>query len=186
MAIPQPSKPSQTHHYRDEQWLPYPVESVFAFFANPQNLPPLMPDWQQARIEAATYKPAPAPPDGRDRPAGIVAGDGTLLTLSFRAFPLLPVRLTWVAQIGDFEWWRGFCDSQLKGPFRYWHHCHSVRSEGHPQTGEPGTRLLDDVEFALPLEPLSRLALPIARAQLEAMFAFRHMRTLELMARQYG
>ena len=39
------------HPFAAEQWLPYPVELVFAFFANPQNLPRLMPAWQKARIE---------------------------------------------------------------------------------------------------------------------------------------
>ena len=35
------------HTFTSEQWLPYPVEPVFAFFANPENLPRLMPKWQK-------------------------------------------------------------------------------------------------------------------------------------------
>ena len=181
MSIRSPGRPQRTHHYHDEQWLPYPVETVFAFFADPRNLPPLMPGWQQARIESATFKPASPSPAALERPAGIVAGNGTLLTLSFRAVPLMPLRLKWVALISDFSWLQGFCDSQLRGPFRYWHHCHRVRSQPHPETGQPGTRLFDDVEFALPLEPLSRISLPIAQAQFKKIFEFRHKRTLELM-----
>jgi hypothetical protein len=32
-----------TQHLETQQWVPYPVELVFAFFANPANLPHLMP-----------------------------------------------------------------------------------------------------------------------------------------------
>ncbi len=38
------------HTFQTEQWLPFPVELVFAFFAYPENLPRLMPAWQKARI----------------------------------------------------------------------------------------------------------------------------------------
>ena len=41
------------HSLQTEQWLPYPRERVFAFFADPGNLPPLMPEWQRARVERA-------------------------------------------------------------------------------------------------------------------------------------
>jgi len=30
-------------HFEAEQWVPYPVEQVFRFFANPGNLPRIMP-----------------------------------------------------------------------------------------------------------------------------------------------
>ena len=47
------------HFFQAEQWLPYPIETVFAFFANPENLPPLMPAWQKARIEKLSIVPPP-------------------------------------------------------------------------------------------------------------------------------
>ncbi len=45
------------HRFRTTQWLPYPVELVFAFFANPANLPKTPPDWQQARIDEIELTP---------------------------------------------------------------------------------------------------------------------------------
>ncbi len=168
-------------HFHAEQWLPYPVDFVFAFFSDPANLPRLMPKWQDARIEHATFQPPPARPDG-PQPSNIVAGDGTRLTLSFRPVPLLPVRLSWDAEIAEFVWNEQFCDTQLRGPFRFWHHCHRVRAAADPENGRPGTMLRDEVEFELPLDPLSRLALPIVRAQMAEIFRFRQQQTLELMA----
>lgn len=163
--------------FETEQWLPYPVEVVFAFFADPRNLPQLMPDWQKGRIEEAAMRPPPALPEGAKRLPGTVAGDGTRLWITFRALPGVPVRLGWEARIEDFAWNKGFCDTQLRGPFAYWHHCHRVTA------AEGGTLLRDEVEFSLRADPVSRLVLPVARTQMEAMFAFRHKRTEELMGR---
>jgi len=169
-------------HFQAEQWLPYPVELVFAFFSNPENLPRLMPRWQAARIEEANFRPPPPRPEGSPGYPGIAAGDDTRLTISFRPFPYSPVRVSWEAAIGHFIWNQQFCDTQLRGPFFFWHHCHKVSAAANPETGAPGTLLSDEVEFQLPLDPVSRLALPLVRRQMATMFRFRQQRTAELLA----
>jgi len=169
-------------HFSAEQFLPYPVELVFAFVANPENLPRLMPKWQAARIEEANFRPPPRPPQGTVRYPGIAAGDGSRLTISFRPFPYSPVRMAWEAAISHFVWNEQFCDTQLRGPFHFWHHCHKVSSAANPATGQPGTLLRDEVEFQLPLDPISRIALPLVKSQFAAMFRFRQKRTAELLA----
>jgi ligand-binding SRPBCC domain-containing protein len=163
--------------FHAEQSLPYPVELVFAFFANPENLPRLMPKWQAARIEEASFAPPPPRPEGARRYPGIAAGDGTRLTLSFRPFPYSPVRVSWEAAISHFVWNEQFCDTQLRGPFHFWHHCHRV-SAGL----DGGSVVRDEVEFELPLDPVSRVAMPVVRSQMAAMFRFRQQRTAELLA----
>jgi len=167
--------------FHAEQWLPYPVELVFAFFANPENLPRLMPKWQAARIEEAYFRPPPAAEAGQRYP-GIAAGDGTRLAISFRPFPYSPVRVAWEAAISQFVWNEQFCDTELRGPFHFWHHCHKVAPVVNSQTQQAGTLLRDEMEFELPLEPLSRITLPVVRAQMGAMFRFRQRRTEELLA----
>jgi ligand-binding SRPBCC domain-containing protein len=163
-------------HFHAEQHLPYPLETVFAFFADPANLPRLMPDWQRARIERADYvapTPPPRPFPGSD---AIIAGSGTKLTLTIRPVPFSPVRLPWDALIEDFRWLEGFCDVQVRGPFKYWRHCHTVKAE------DGGTHLRDAVEYELPLGFLGSFANTIfVRKQLEATFRFRQRRTLELL-----
>jgi ligand-binding SRPBCC domain-containing protein len=170
--------------YHSEQWLPYPVEVVFAFFANPENLPRLMPAWQKARIEEAAIVPPPRPVQTRRFPT-VAAGAGTKLIMSFRPFPYSPMRVPWEAEITEFAWNDHFCDRQVRGPFAYWNHCHTLAP--HTVTDAPGvetlgTLLKDDVRYEVPLGALGRLAqrLFIAR-QLEATFAYRKQKTSELL-----
>jgi ligand-binding SRPBCC domain-containing protein len=166
-------------NFHTEQHLPYPVETVFAFFADPANLPRLMPDWQRARIDHATYVSPPPPPQPFPGSEKINAGNGTRLTITIRPLPFSPIRVPWDALIEDFRWLQGFCDIQLRGPFRYWRHCHTV------QPDRDGTLLHDAVDYELPLGPLSGLADKLfVRHQLAATFRYRQRRTLELLAQQ--
>jgi ligand-binding SRPBCC domain-containing protein len=170
------------HTFEADQWLPYSVEQVFAFFANPENLPRLMPRWQKARIEEATF--APAPP----RPAstlgvqfrGVAAGAGTKMTISFKPFPFSPFRIPWDAEITEFTWNDHFCDVQHRGPFAFWHHCHHISPE--TREGVSGTKVHDHVDYQLPLGPLGELANTLAmRSQFRSIFNYRHTRTAELL-----
>jgi ligand-binding SRPBCC domain-containing protein len=174
--------------FHTEQWLPYPVESVFAFFADPENLPRLMPPWQKARIEGAELAPPPVHPtrDTAVRLKNIVAGVGTRLILSFRPFPFSPIRVPWEAEITDFVWNDRFCDRQLRGPFASWNHCHTVRAQTNPQTrtGRPGTLLTDDIRYEIPFGKIGDLAQHLLiRRQLSKSFAYRQARTSDLMSR---
>jgi len=168
--------------YLSEQWLPYPIELVFAFFANPENLPRLMPAWQKARIEEAAFvPPPPRPATDRNQPVrSIAAGAGTRLTISFRPFPFSPIRVPWEAEITEFIWNDHFCDDQLRGPFAYWHHCHNVRAES--RSNSEGTLLHDKVEYELPFGKLGQFAQGLLISpQLIKTFAYRQARTLELL-----
>lgn len=170
------------HTFETEQWLPYPLEGVFAFFANPVNLPPLMPAWQDARIEEAALKSAVA---AQPSPSGVqyrstAAGTGTTMILSFRAIPKLPIRLNWYARITEFEWNDHFCDEQDRGPFAYWRHCHRVSSALRDGVG--GTLIRDELEYAFPGGPLGDVANALGgRAQIRSIFKYRQEQTYKLM-----
>ncbi len=175
------------HTFAAEQWLPFPVELAFAFFANPDNLPRLMPRWQHARIDQATYAPAPPRPAGTPRLPGLVAGAGTRLTITFRALPLLPLRLPWDAEITEFTWNDHFCDTiNGRGPFKLWRHCHHLHAAPDPTgvSSTPGALLQDHVEYTLPFGPLGNLANAVAvRRQIRRIFRYRHRKTAELLPR---
>ncbi|HEY0161304.1 MAG TPA: SRPBCC family protein [Edaphobacter sp.] len=166
------------HTFQAEQWLPFPVPVVFAFFANPQNLPPLMPKWQQARIEELRLvAPPPAPADG---PSRLGTGVGTTMILSVRMLPRLPMRMNWHARIEEFEWNDHFCDVQTSGPFAYWRHCHRVKVEA--REGVEGALLMDCVEYELPGGPLGDLAdALLGKQQLRSIFAERKCKAAMLM-----
>ena len=170
--------------FQAEQWVPYPLELVFAFFANPQNLPRLMPGWQKARIEEARIAPPPQRPEATDparRFRSIAAGEGTELTVSFRPFPWSPIRLPWEGVITEFAWNQHFCDEIRRGPLRYWRHCHRVREE--PREGVAGTRIVDEVEYELPIRVGPGVVNSMFFApQLRRVFAQRQKRLEEILA----
>ena len=166
------------HLFQADQWLPFPLPVVFAFFANPQNLPPLMPAWQRAKIEELRLIAPPAPPAGS--PARLGTGVGTTMILSFRMLPGLPVRMNWHALIPEFEWNDHFCDTQTSGPFHYWRHCHSVHEE--TRQGIAGTVVNDRVEYELPGWLLGdAMNWAVGRAQFRYLFNVRHAQTAKLM-----
>jgi ligand-binding SRPBCC domain-containing protein len=168
------------HAFKTEQWVPYPIEKVFSFFANPENLPRLMPAWQQARIEVANFV-APPPSPSPLQTNTTAAGTGTTMTISFRALPFLPLRLNWEALIVEFGWNDHFCDEQPKGPFAYWRHCHHVSER--IRAGEPGTLVVDDLTYELPFGILAEPAHALfARRQIETIFKYRQQELLKLLA----
>jgi ligand-binding SRPBCC domain-containing protein len=178
------------HSFQTAQWVPYPITQVFAFFADPENLPRLMPGWQRARVEKQTLvappdaaPPEAAPPEADCHPMHFtrpVAGIGSAISILFRPFPLSPILMRWDARIVEFEWDDHFCDEQAQGPFAYWRHCHRVFNE--TQDRIQGTRIVDDLVYELPLgifsEPAHAL---IVRRQITAIFRHRQQRLLELL-----
>jgi ligand-binding SRPBCC domain-containing protein len=98
---------------------PYTADLDFAFFANPNNLPVLMPAFLRMRIDNIDLV---APPPNlmiagqQLTPQEISAGMGTQIEMSFRPVSYLPVRVSWVARISEFVCFSYFCDEQIKGP----------------------------------------------------------------------
>lgn len=171
------------HKLQMHQWVAYSLQDCFDFFANPQNLPPLMPAWQQARIESAALVAPPPVPGGRQVPSHQPAGAGSQMMISFRPVPLLPLRMHWDARIVEFSWDDHFCDEQAAGPFAYWRHCHHIRPE--ERAGMPGTSVTDEVTYAFPLGPLGDLANILGgEAQVRSIFKFRQKQLLRLLPQQ--
>ncbi len=130
-----------THHLQFEHWVPFPVERVFAFFSNPENLPRIMPPDSDTKI-VQLHRLAPPPSGSADDKA---AGVGSTIVTSFRIFPFLPVRAQWIARITEFEWNHSFADVQDKGPFKSWHHRHEFRVE--EREGVAGTLVRDLIDY---------------------------------------
>lgn len=138
-----------SYHFRAEQWIPIPVERVFRFFANPGNLPRLMPEWM--RVELLRVKIV-TPPGVTTDQATITntapfAGAGSELVASYRAVPFLPFRITSVARITELAMNRYFEDIQKEGPFRAWHHRHEFIAD--TRGGVNGTVVRDIVEYEI-------------------------------------
>lgn len=168
-----------------QQWLPFPVAHVFAFFADPANLPRLMPASLGMRIEELHIEPPSAQSTSGQLPtiaAGAgsqIAGAGSHVLISFRPVPSSLLRVRWLARITEFAWNSHFCDEQVRGPFASFRHRHGVDAE--TRGGRAGTRVTDAIEFTLPAGWLGRIGEPMVRRRLAASFAFRQQRLVELL-----
>lgn len=181
------------YSFHSEQWVPYPIEAVFAFFANPHNLPLLTPKWQRALIEESVLcapPPRPVAPDPALRTPTTAAGEGSRITISFRPFPYSPLRVPWQAVITEFEWNEHFCDVQERGPFAVWKHCHAFETETRANERgllTSGTVIRDDLEYELPLGFLGTLAQKLfIRRQVRATFSFRRTRLRLVLPQLFG
>ncbi len=169
-----PQRPPLRSNFTATQWVPYPLETVFALFSDPGNLPRLMPPWQHGRIDSLELMPAGS------GALSSAAGAGSRLMFSFRPVPLSPIRLHWLALIDECEPNRRFCDMQVAGPFSYWRHCHQFAAE--EQQGLQGTRITDVVDYAWLAGPLNSLIDTLGgRLQLRQIFRFRQQQTLRLL-----
>jgi ligand-binding SRPBCC domain-containing protein len=119
------------HHLEFEQWVPFPLERVSAFFSNPENLPRIMPASTGTRlIRIDRIAPPPTPMDAAPA-AHHAVGVGSTIITSFRIFPLLPIRAHWTSHITEFEWNHHFVDVRDQGPFQRWHHRHQFERQTH-------------------------------------------------------
>ncbi len=165
-------------HLQFEQWVPVPLEAVFAFFSNPQNLPRIMPAASATRIVTLNRVAPPSAPGMGSNPA---AGVGSTIITSFRVFPFLPVRAQWIARITEFEWNHHFADVQDKGPFRRWHHRHEFHAE--TRNGVAGTLVLDLIDYEVSLGFVGAIVNRLlVRRQMQSTFAQRQQVLPKLLA----
>ena len=157
-----------------EQWVPVLLEKAFPFFADPNNLPRIMPAWLDVRIEEATIVPPP------ESPSSGFAGSGSRLVASYRVVPFLPLRIHSEAQIVAFAINEFFEDIQGKGPFRRWHHRHEFAAE--TRNAIAGTRLRDQIEYEIGFEPLGAIVNAFFIApQIRRTFAYRQQAVERLL-----
>lgn len=144
-----------------EQFVGLPVEEIFPFFSDASNLEVLTPPWMGFRIlRSSTEK----------------VGEGTLIDYRIK---VRGVPMRWRTRIEQWVPNRCFVDTQLKGPYRYWHHTHTFI----PVKG--GTLMRDRVKYRLPAGSLGRLvAGRWVSKDVEKIFNFRFHKVDELFNRK--
>ena len=111
-----------------------PPGAVFDFFAKAENLEALTPPWLHFRILTPL-------------PIEMKAGATIAYKLRVRGFPV-----SWLTEIVEWNPPFEFIDVQTEGPYKLWRHTHRFREV------PGGTRIEDEVRYALPLGPLGTLA----------------------------
>ena len=142
------------HRLSASQFVPHPVDEVFAFFAKPENLGRITPP--SMGFESLT--------DDHEMRAG--------LEMRYRIRPVLGIPMTWIGRISELQPPTRFVDVQVHGPYRRWEHTHRLR----PVDG--GTEICDQVVYRLPYEPLAGMVAPVTvRPWLTAIFDYRARQT---------
>jgi ligand-binding SRPBCC domain-containing protein len=140
------------HVLRREQRLAAPPSAVFPFFADPRNLEAITPPLLGFRLLT---------------PEPVSMGVGTFLQYALRVHGV-PVR--WDTLIQEWEPPHRFVDVQVRGPYRLWHHTHSLRAVD----GGTATLMRDTVRYSVGFGVLGEVARrALVRRDLEAIFAFR-------------
>jgi ligand-binding SRPBCC domain-containing protein len=158
-----------------EQWVPFPLAKLF--FANPKNLPRIMPPATATRLQEMRL--VPPPEHARSNPESL-AGVGSEIVTSFRMLPFLPFRAQWIALITEFEWDHHFADVQKTGPLKLFHHRHELTDEA--RDGVSGTTVRDvieyDVGFGLLGEAVNHL---FVKRQFRRTFSYRQAALMRLL-----
>ncbi len=149
------------HTLRREQWIPRPIDEVFAFFADARNLEEITPPWLGFRILAISSD-------------GVSAGTEIRYRLRLHRIPFF-----WRTDIRQWQSPHRFVDLQRSGPYELWHHTH--RFEAH----EGRTRMIDIVRYRLPFGLVGRLVHALkVRGDVRRIFDCRRQRIQELFAEQ--
>ncbi len=134
-----------------EQFIPRPVSEVFAFFADAGNLEIITPPWLHFKILT---------------PLPIEMKQGALIDYRLRMFG---IPFGWRTRIEAYEPERRFIDTQIRGPYTKWWHVHEFE-----ETPSGGTRMLDRVDYQLPLGLIGNLTHALlTKHQLRAIFDYR-------------
>ena len=144
------------HTLRSEQWVPRPLDEVFAFFSDAANLGVITPPWLGFRM----LTPA----------VHIVQGALIRYRLGLHGIPI-----GWTTQIRRWDPPHRFVDVQLRGPYQLWHHTHRFESR------DGGTLMRDVVRYRLPFGVLGRVVNALmVRRDVESIFAYRTERIAQL------
>lgn len=139
------------HTLRREQWVPRPLEEVFAFFSDAANLGKITPAWLGFRV----LTPGPI---------HLATGSRIRYRLSLHGAPV-----SWTTEIRRWDPPRRFIDIQLGGPYRLWHHTHRF------EESNGGTKMTDVVRYRLPFGILGRwINRVMVRRDLQRIFDYRN------------
>ena len=139
------------HVLREQQWLPLPIDEVFAFFSKAENLELITPPWLNFKIKSIDPAPIRA---------------GTVIKYRLKLRRILP--LSWTTDITIWEPPQRFVDVQRSGPYKQWIHEHRFAEE------RGGTRIFDEVKYELPFGFLGDMVHALyVKGDIRQIFAYR-------------
>jgi ligand-binding SRPBCC domain-containing protein len=145
------------YHLERTLLIPRPRSEVFPFFADAFNLERITPAFLHFHILT---------------PPPIAMRAGTIIDYQLR---LYGVRFQWQTRIEAFEPPDFFIDTQVKGPYKLWHHRHEF------EDAPGGTLMRDRLDYDLSFGPLGSIAHALfVRRSVEQIFSHRNQTIAEL------
>lgn len=133
------------------------IEELFEFHSDTNNLPKITPPWIDVKIIDLK----------------LPLEEKSMITLDIKQYGLTN---RWVMQIDKMQPCHQICDIALKSPFKSFYHERSFTT-----INGTTSKLSDTITFELPLYPLSIIALPFIKKDMQKMFTYRHAQTKEIL-----
>jgi ligand-binding SRPBCC domain-containing protein len=124
------------YNLKRTQFLPISITTAWEFFSSPANLPKITPQHMGFKILYMSGGPKMYP--------------GQVIRYVVYGLPGIP--MDWMTEITHVQEPHYFVDEQRFGPYALWHHQH------HFKEVEGGVEMIDEVNYAIPLGLLGRLA----------------------------
>lgn len=140
------------YQYTAEQFLPLSIRKAWDFFSSPKNLSVITPPEMDFKILTQL--------DDKEIYNGML--------IDYTVKPLFGIPMHWQTMIIDVKPLEVFADTQLKGPYKLWHHTHTfIEKDG-------GVLMTDVVNYELPFGILGDWVHSlIVRKKIESIFAYR-------------
>jgi ligand-binding SRPBCC domain-containing protein len=124
------------YNIKSIQFLPITLLEAWEFFSSPKNLKDITPAHMKFDIKYISGSAKMYP--------------GQIITYKLQPIPGIPV--LWTTEITHVDELKYFVDEQRFGPYAFWHHQHVFKEV------ENGVEMQDEVNYAIPLGVLGRLA----------------------------
>ncbi len=144
-----PSPIRGAHYFYASQWIKKPVDETFDFFSRAENLEKITPPELAFKIIAKSSSEM---------------GRGLLIDYTLR---IKKVPIHWRTRIESWNPPHSFVDTQLRGPYRIWHHTHHFEALGD------GTLMSDVVQYKMHAWPFGDVALPFVQGDITSIFSYR-------------
>lgn len=136
------------------------IDKAWDFIRNPANLDKITPDDMAFEILS-------------DLPDEMTEG----MQIEYQVKIPVVGKQYWLSQLQQIVPHHSFVDIQLKGPYKYWHHFHSI------EKAESGIKFVDRITYEVPFGIFGKLAHTLfIRKTLERIFTHREKRFRELLS----
>lgn len=138
--------------FENQQFIKSDLQTVWKYFNNPKHIQALTPPKMQLKTRT------------QNLPNQIHKN----LNISYWVSPLFGIPISWKTEIISVEENKSFIDIQIKGPYKKWHHLHTLEEV------ENGILMKDFVTYELPLGFIGSFIHEIlVKKEIENLFKFR-------------